>query len=309
MSAPQVWAIVLTFNAEEVTAACLDSLLQQDYPALRILLVDNASPDGSGQRLRERYPQVDFLDTGGNYGYTGGNNRGIARALEQQADYVMVMNNDTILERDCVSRLMETAEAERGRAAPLGTVSPKILYYDLPDHIWYGGGDVSRVRVMGQHRREMERDDPSQPGAVEPVTFATGCCFLMPASVARKFGGFDDRFFIYTEDTELSIRLAAAGYRMLYQPAARMYHREPPGVPDGTPWQVRLRDRNRRLIARTHFGLLERLRFYAFFYPSRLVRLMQYVRQRRWKHVQAIVDGAFRYDFKLPATSPKQTRE
>lgn len=290
-AAPRVWALVLTYGGqEEITAACIDSLLASDYPALTTLLIDNASFDGSGERLRDRYPGIAYLNTGGNLGYAGGNNRGMAYALERGADHVLVLNNDTIVEPDCISRLVATAGAE----PKVGLVAPKILYFDLPDHVWFAGGDFSPAKAIGIHRREMERDDAGEPPRTDPITFATGCCFLMPAGVVRSAGMFEESFFMYCEDVELSLRVARAGYRLLYQPAARLYHRQPPGVPDSSPFQIRHRDRNRRRVARMHLTPAQRLRFYAFFYPSRAVRFTQYVMRRRWQHAAAIVEGAFR---------------
>src|SRR5688572_10915148 len=128
-----VWAIVLTHGgAEEITAACIDSLLAQDCGNLVVLLVDNASFDGSGERLRDRYPQVRYMNTGGNLGYTGGNNRGMRFALDQVADFLLVINNDTVVERTCVSELVRSVPA----ASRVGAIAPKILYWDDPRTIW-----------------------------------------------------------------------------------------------------------------------------------------------------------------------------
>ena len=287
-AAPAVWAVVLTHGgAEEITATCFDSLLAQDYRALTVLLVDNASFDGSGERLRQRYPQVRYLHTGGNYGYTGGNNRGMQHALEQGAEYLLVMNNDTVLEPDCVSILVRSAQS----AHRVGAVAPKILFFDDPARIWYAGGDFSFTRSMGMHRKELQPDDPAEPAELQEITFATGCCFLMPAAVARDVGGFREDFFIYCEDLELSLRLTRAGYKLYYQPAARMLHREPAQRPDSTPFQILHRDRNRRRIARQHFSAGQRLVFALWFYPTRAIRLGQYLLRGDWARMRALVAG------------------
>ena len=87
-------------------------LLAQDYPALTILIVDNGSPDGSGARLHARYPNADYLQTDRNLGYCGGNNLGLKRAMDGGADYVLVLNNDTVVEKSCVRELMLGAKGE-----------------------------------------------------------------------------------------------------------------------------------------------------------------------------------------------------
>lgn len=284
---PRVWVIVLMYGAEELTTACLESLRKQDHGALTVLLVNNASPDGAGERVRARFPGIEYLDTGANLGYTGGNNRGIEYALRNGADYVLVLNNDTELDPRCVSLLVETAKSQER----VGAVSPKILYYDDRSRIWYGGGDFSWRKAIGDHRRQMELDGTAAEEAVERMTFATGCAFLMPAAVAREMKGFREDFFIYCEDVELSVRLHLAGYRMYYQPNARLYHHEPL-APDPSPFQIRLRDRNRRRMVRQHFALAARLQFAAWFYPTRVARMAQYLVKRDWARARAIIAGA-----------------
>lgn len=286
--APNIWAIVLTHGgAEEITAACIDSLLLQDYPNLTVLLVDNASFDGSGERLRDRYPRNRYLNTGGNLGYTGGNNRGMEYAIANGAEYVLVLNNDTVVERSCVSTLAQSAR-EAGR---FGAIAPKILYWDDPGHVWYAGGDYSTMRAIGMHRGLGDPDDPKELPRLEPMTFATGCCFLMPASVATGMRGFREDFFIYCEDVELSLRLSKAGYPMYYQPAARLLHREPPGRRLASPFATRMRDRNRRRLVRQHYGLAKRALFTAWFYPTRLVRLAQHIMKGDFLGARAVVAG------------------
>jgi GT2 family glycosyltransferase len=286
---PSVWAIVLTHGgAEEITAACIDSLLAQDYAGLTVLLVDNASYDGSGERLRDRYAQIRYLNTGGNYGYTGGNNRGMIHAIAAGAEYVLVLNNDTVLERDCISHLMRSAAA----APRLGALAPKILYYDDPSRIWFAGGDFVQKKALGMHRRERELDDPAEPARLGEMTFATGCCFLMPAGVFRSVGGFREDFFIYCEDVELSLRLTRAGYKLYYQPAARLLHRESPRKELASAFATVHRDRNRRRLVRQHYSWSERIQFALWFYPTRLIRLAQYLLRGDFPGARAIVAGA-----------------
>lgn len=285
-----VWAIVLTHGgAEDITAACIDSLLTQDYPALTILLVDNASFDGSGERLRDRYPQIRYLNTGGNYGYTGGNNRGMRFALECGADLLLVLNNDTVLDPLCVSALVRSVPC----ADRLGVLSPKILYYDDPTRIWFAGGDYSFVKALGNHRREQELDVADEAPRLEEITFATGCCLLIPAAVARATGGFREEYFMYCEDAEFSLRLARSGYRLYYQPAARMLHREPPRGALASAFATRHRDRNRRRLVRQHYSMRQRAAFALWFYPTRVIRLVQHLLKRDLAGARAIIEGAF----------------
>ncbi len=283
---PRVTAIVLNWCNEVDTAACLESLLEARYDQLGILLVDNGSTDDSGRRLQARFPSVDYLQTGSNLGYAAGNNRGIERAIASGAEYVLVANNDTVLDRDCVTELVSAAE-QSGAAV----VAPQIRYFDEPERIWYGGGDLSKMRALGLHRGADElasRDDTRSM-----VTFVTGCCFLSRASVFSQHGAFDERFFAYVEDAEWSMRLARAGERMAYEPRARVLHRTERNGSE-TPFQIRQRDRNRRRLVRQHYGVRERIGFFAWFYSTRVVHLSTYLLRGDWERARAIVEGALR---------------
>ena len=283
-AAPRVTAIVLNWCNEADTAACLNSLASSHYEALTVLLVDNGSPDGSGERLHRRFPVTPFLQTGSNLGYAEGNNRGIKWALGNGADFVLVLNNDTVIDPDCIGVLVR-ASTETGASV----AAPQILYFNEPDRVWYGGGVFSTMRAMGLHLRENEPLDASHQRI--PITFACGCCFIIRSDVLRTLGGFDPSYFAYVEDAELSLRLARAGQAMIYDPAARVLHRINRGA-QSTPFQIRQRDRNRRRLVARHYGTADRLRFAAWFYPTRVVHFARYVVRRQWKHAQAIVTGA-----------------
>ncbi len=287
MSVPRVIAVVLNWCARDVTRACLESLLAADYPALTILLVDNASPDSSGDQLHRDFPEIAYIQTGANLGYAGGNNRGIGWALEHDAAHVLVLNNDTVVEPDAVTRLVDAVAGTQ-----VGAVAPKILFFAAPDRIWYGGGRFSALRGLGVHERQGERDMPGTDAEVRDITFVTGCCCLLSAGALRRVGGFSDDFFAYVEDVELSVRLARAGYRLLYQPAARIRHRVPmDALAAPTPFQILLRDRNRRRLVRRHLGWGARFAFAAHFYPTRLARLVQYAGSGDWPRAGAIWRG------------------
>ena len=289
MSARRVIAVVLNWCNEPDTAACVDSLSIQDYPALDILVVDNASPDESGARLRARYPDMMHERTATNLGYTGGNNRGIARALRESADFVLVINNDATLEPGAVRELVYAATS----ADPVGAVGPKILRADASDVLWFAGGTFDRRRAIGLHPGQGERDTDPEEHQAREVSFLTGCCLLIPADVLREVGSFREDFFAYVEDVEFCLRLSKSGYRLLYAPAARVRHRVPPAGTPPSPMQIRLRDRNRRRLARLHYTAADRFRFRAWFYPTRVARAFGYLLRGDRERARAIVRGAW----------------
>jgi GT2 family glycosyltransferase len=283
---PRVTAVVLNWNNEHDTKACVDSLLVQDCPALRILIVDNGSPDGSGPRLRARYPNLDYLQADKNLGYCGGNNRGIKQAVDSGADYVLVINNDTVLDKTCVRELMRAADGEK-----IGAVGAKILRYDAPDKIWFAGGKFDRMKAIGLHPGENLPDADPREMQTRDVSFLTGCCLLFPDAALREVGVFREDFFAYCEDVEWGLRAAKHGKRLVYAPAARLRHRVPPIGTAPSAFQIRFRDRNRRRIVKLHYGFTDALRFALWFYPTRIALMVRYALQGEIDRAGAVMKG------------------
>jgi GT2 family glycosyltransferase len=283
---PRVVAVVLNWNNEHDTKACVDSLLAQDCVGLSVLIVDNGSPDGSGARLQARYPSVDYLQTEKNLGYCGGNNRGMKVAVDAGADFVLVINNDTVLDKTCVSELMRAADGEK-----VGAVGAKILRYDAPNVIWFAGGVFDRLRAIGRHPGENLPDPNPGETQTRDVSFLTGCCLLFPAAALRDVGVFREDFFAYCEDVEWGLRAARHGLRLVYAPAARLRHRVPVMGAAPSAMQIRFRDRNRRRIVRLHYGAVDALLFSLWFYPTRLALMMRYALQGEGDRAGAVLRG------------------
>ena len=286
---PRVTVIVLNWCDAPATAACVESLLASTYPALSILIVDNGSPDGSGEELKGLFPQVPYLQTGGNLGYTGGNNRGIRRALDEGADFVLVLNHDTLVDPGAIGSLVEAART----GDRVGAVAPTVVRMEDPESVWYAGGSFDPMRALGVHWNDGGGGftgviAPTEP---RPVTFCSGCALLLRADAIREVGAFEESYFLYVEDTELSVRLARAGWQLLHDPRARVLHDVPADDVEPTPDQIRYRDRNRRRLARTHLDLPQRVRFSAWFYPTRGVHLARYLMRGDLRRAGAILRG------------------
>jgi GT2 family glycosyltransferase len=221
-SFPLVSIVVLTWNQRDLTLDCLTSLSEMDYPAdkLQIVVVDNGSHDNTPTAVRERFPSVVVLENGDNLGFAEGNNVGIYHALKGTAEYIMLLNNDTIVDKAMLRHLIDFAEA----SSDVGIVTPKIYYYDEPERIWCAGAAIN-WRTAGTSRLQAEETDRQSKEAPQDVDFASGCAICLKRSVVEQIGLLDDRFFIYYEETEWCVRAARVGWRIVYVPEARLWHR------------------------------------------------------------------------------------
>jgi GT2 family glycosyltransferase len=288
VSGRETIAIVLHFRREAMTAACVRSLEQSTAP-LRILIVDNESADGSAERLRTMFPQHAHLSTGANLGYAGGNVRGIEWAIAQGAERVLVINDDAEVAPEMLQQLHAALDADPQAAA----AAPSIVHETPVNVVWWAGGHFDAWRISGIH------EGFGQPLAASAatdspraVTFLSGCCLLIRTDVIQQLGAFREDFGSYVEDVELSLRYTRAGKRLLYVPAANAIHKVRFPEPAPAPWKIVNRDRNRRRVARLHFGAFARIRFYAVFAVTRALIGLGYVLRGDFARAGAIVRGA-----------------
>ena len=245
--------VVLSWNGRDLTRDTLASLAACHVPEgwrLHTLVVDNASTDGSQQMVREQFPGVELMALTENRRFAGGNNLGVKRALESGADAVMLLNNDVLADPALLEKLL-AALAEDPRA---GAVTPLIYFAPPTDRIWYAGGRCRTALAHSSHRGIRERDH-GQYRSLEETGYLTGCCLLATADAWRKVGLLDERYFIYAEDADWSLRARAAGYRLLLVPRARVWHKVSAASGAASPWKIYQRLRaNLTLFARHATG-------------------------------------------------------
>ena len=204
-----------------MTEQCLQSLLAMEGSSFEILVVDNGSRDGSVEYLRNRFPQIQVIANGRNLGFAAGCNVGIRQGLAEDADFILLVNNDTIIDPSLLSELL--AEAQRSPKA--GILSPKIYYYDPNDAIWWVGGTYSCWTGLARHI-DLRKKDSGKYDTPRDLDWATGCVMLLRGEALRAAGMFDEQFFGNGEDLDLSLRMRQLGYVVRYVPAARVWHRE-----------------------------------------------------------------------------------
>lgn len=247
----KITTIVLTFGTNGHLEECRRSLEASQCPGInhQILIVDNSTE---------------------NLGFTGGNNKGIRQALEQKSDAVLVLNDDTKVDPRALCQMAEILQSDHA----IGIVVPKIYFYpgfeyhkdryadsDRGRVIWYAGGSIDWQNILGIHRG-VDEVDHRQFDEPTNVTFATGCAMMISRSVFERIGLFDERYFLYLEDADLSVRAQRAGFRIRYEPRAVIWHKNAQSSGVGSGLQDYYFTRNRLLFGmsyapwRTKFALV-----------------------------------------------------
>jgi GT2 family glycosyltransferase len=218
---PMVRVVVLNWNGRDMTADCLRSLLAMQDVNFRILVIDNGSSDGSERFLRDSFSEVDVIANKYNVGFAAGCNIGMKWALEENAEYVLLVNNDTLLAPSLLRELVREAEAHPQAAI----LSPKIYYFAPPDAIWWVGGTYTCWNGLAKHT-DLGKRDTGKHDQIRDIDWATGCAMLLRCKTLRCVGLFDEQVFGNGEDLDLSLRMRRAGYTVRYVPTAQLWHRE-----------------------------------------------------------------------------------
>lgn len=216
-----LYTVIVNWNLRDDTLACVDSLLAASAQPGQIIIVDNGSTDGSIEAIRNRYgPTVYLLEAGENLGFAGGNNLGIRFALEKGADWVFLLNNDTLVATDSLVQLEKAASSNQKYTI----YSPIIYYYDKPEIIWHLGDHLIPGTLITFDRY---RDKPHLSTFPEfiPVDFVNGCGMMIQRDVFNKIGLFDSSLFMYGEEVDFCWRARLAGFRFACATKSKIWHK------------------------------------------------------------------------------------
>lgn len=224
---PLVSVALLNWNNVEDTLECLSSLKEVRYPNVEVLVVDNGSEDDSVVRLQDFVQSMPFaahlLTNEENKGFSGGCNTAIEWALREGKEYLLLLNNDTAVDPLFLDRLV----AEASMRPQAGILVPSIFFYYEPSLLWFGGmtnvrwGRMNRGITSSLFGKELPQEDSQ----ARPISFATGCAMLLRVEALPGVGGFDERFFLYFEDADLSFRFRKNGWDIVWVPDSHIQHK------------------------------------------------------------------------------------
>lgn len=223
--------IIPHYGDPALTIDCLKSL-SRGKEKFHTFLIDNSSRKDLVLQVQSLLP-VTILRPEENLGFAGGVNLGIKQSLKENYDLIVVLNNDTVVQNETLSVLINSAQ----KLPRSGLISPKIYFAegfefkknrykpaDLGRVIWYAGGIIDWQNIYASHRG-VDQIDKNQYQKSEETDFATGCCLLIKREVVKKIGFFDENYYLYYEDVDYSVRAKLAGFGVYFEPKARLWHK------------------------------------------------------------------------------------
>lgn len=284
---PQIYIIILTWNNWEDTAVCLGALPQLTYSSYQVVVVDNGSTDETVAHIQDTYPNIHLIQNGRNLGFAAAANIGMQYALDQQADYVFLLNNDAIVSPALLDELMEQVV----NLADMGIVTPPLSYRDDPQTLWFAGSKRHWLTLESVDFGPIGPRQHSDVDTCHVVDYIFGTAMLIPTTVLQHVGLFDENMYLYYEDMDLSLRMQTAGYKLYYIPTSSVQH----GVSGSTRTLSNMRyyykARSSVIFFRKHTSGWRRL----FIIPYRLASALRTISRlgyhKQWNVVQAYLAG------------------
>lgn len=288
--------ITVNFNQTEATCALLDSIRQQDFRNVEVVVVDNGSRENPAEVFRAGYPEIQFVRSEQNLGFAGGNNL----ALKQtKGDFLFFVNNDAELTTGCVALLLALFE----KTPDLGIASPLICYFQeqnpvngqVPhsaDLIQYAG--MTRVNPFTgrNHTIGNKEPDKGQYSEARPTAYAHGAAMMAPRRVLERVGPMDEGFFLYYEELDWCERIRRAGFSIWVEPRARVYHKESLTVQKLGTLKTYYLNRNRIWFMRRNFGGPQLLVFYVFLFLVTIPKnVLLFLLRREPENLKAFLQG------------------
>jgi GT2 family glycosyltransferase len=208
--------IIVNWKKYDITSSCIESILNSTNSNFKIILVDNESDNKKVKNFKFRN-EIEIIQNKKNEGFSKANNIGIDYALKNNYDYTILINNDTIVEKNLIEVLLKTAQAKN-----LSVVQPLILNYNGKE-IWNAGGRINYFFGNFITRKKLGN---SLNSSHELTEWFTGCCCLFKTKIFKDIGKLDERFFAYYEDVDFSLRLKKYGYKIGFTSKTQIYHHE-----------------------------------------------------------------------------------
>ncbi|MDF2943019.1 MAG: rfbF [Herbinix sp.] len=215
--------ILVNYNNYKDTIDCIESLLRINYQNIEVIIVDNCSSNNSAIIINEEYKnntKIHLISSCQNLGFSGGNNLGISHAFKNSADYVLLLNNDTVVEKNFLDEVVQFYESND----KAGIVTGKIKYFYDKNLIWYAGGEYNKLKARSIHFGA-KCEDNGDYDKIKEISFICGCYMFMSTCVLYDLGILPEEYFLYFEDTAYSLNALKRGYKLLYFPKSVIYHK------------------------------------------------------------------------------------
>lgn len=287
---PKVFIIILNFNSFQDTKECLQSLQQINYDNYEIVVVDNSSKDNSYEKLKEEFGSYNIIRCNENLGYANGNNLGIKYALERDADYICVLNNDVVVERDFLTKIIKIMVDRKD----IGIAGPCICNYEDKNIIQAMGANINLYSglTQGKYKNYKYSDIPKRNILVD---YLGGACFICRREVFEKIGLIPENYFLFFEETEFCYKAGKEGYKLICLYDSRIYHKGSSTISKYSGLSYYFLNRNRVVFIKRNANFFQKIIFSIYIFIEAVGRII--IRKEPLTLIKNIISG-FKADVK-----------
>jgi len=296
LTEPKVHIIILNWNGKEDTIECLKSIKGLRYSNYETVVIDNASTDGSVSEIEHTFPGITLLESEINRGYAGGNNIGLRYALDHDADYVWILNNDTIVHENALGSLIEKIEAD----SSIGICGSRLIYYHDRETIQaLGGGTYNKWLGTTAHvgANEPASIHFNEKEIERRLDYIVGASMLVSDQFLKEVGLLSEDYFLYYEELDWSLR-AKGTFKLGYADSSLVYHKEGASIKGNN---VKLNSKSR---LSDYYQIKNRLKFTWKFYPQFLpvvyltvfYSMLNRIKRKQWKRIPMILNICFTFN-------------
>lgn len=261
----KVGIVLVNYNGAHDTIDCVNSIKESSYINYKVYVVDNGSNNADKQLLEKIKKDVNLIESNKNLGFSGGNNYGISFAIEDECDYILLLNNDTIIEKNMLNHMINTIQ----KHSDVGVLGCRIHYFNDKNSVWFAGGKI--VDFMGTTRHCMK-----VKSGFEYVSFVTGCCMLIPREVIQNCGGLSERYFLYYEDADFCKKIVRNGWRLAVDLDAVIYHKVSSSTKEYSDNYFYYMIRNRFLFIKNNINGIDKIIAYVYSNISLVYKFIKY---------------------------------
>lgn len=218
----KIGLVTITYDSADVLRPFLDCVWKQTHDNLILYVVDNFSNDSTLSILKkDNDSRLVIIENKTNFGVAKANNQGIIKAIEDGSDQILIINNDVEFESTLIEKLLKTQQENN-----CSLVTPKMMYFDSPNNIWYAGSWFIKKKGYLPLHRGMKELDQGQYNEIVEVEYAPTCCLLAKKEVFQDIGMMNEKYFVYFDDTDFSYRVWKHGrHKIFYYPYVEFYHK------------------------------------------------------------------------------------
>lgn len=283
----KIYVILLNYNGSEDTIECVKSIVKNEKKIeYEIVVVDNKSTDDSVSKLRQ-LSNITFIESNENGGFAKGNNIGMEYAIKQGAEYILLLNNDTVIEKNAIAILKDCLDKHKD----VGIIGSRIMYFENKNLINYCGGKLNWLKATTIHE-SYKKEYIQQKENFKYTEFITGCCMLIRKEVIQKIGYLPEEYFMYYEDTDYCMKAQENGFKLAVCTDSVIYHKV--SVSSGgenSPFSIKWGNRNRLIFMNKYKkytkGMITKLVYYA----TRYMLYIKYILKKESKKAKAIIEG------------------